>query len=854
MIAYNNLIHTYFRHEIGKIIADVGETDPDIWGELLDGKPEKVLSLLLLMANDITSDKIEEQTGFWKYVMEHDKLREYTEGEKVDEEGNTIFHYCASHKTGKDGTKILQLLPNDSYFHVHQRKNHSQDTVFHVAMKNKRTDVFDKLITRFNSQFWYAMHPWLEHLLNATNIDGNSFLSIAIKTDVDDNDIIGMLKELYDEQIRPLCEASDRDMNTILHLAMKFGRDDLLQYLAKKPVLMMQQNLDGHTALHVAVRQNNVSTVKAFFKYFKSRKIDINQSTGEKETALHIAAKKGSTEMTKLLVDLGADYAARDEDGNTPLHDLLQLLHLEADDEEEDKTEMFFDAWKTAVENCVTWWSKKLKRSVPDRDSTLYREMRHDAMYSLRSEITNNEGLSVLEYAATLGLPDCVHIMLTHRNVFVFQKESGRGYGKKGHKYKPKFEIEVSNLMPEYRAKIKTKEGTKLRYILKNKSAEENNQVKIGVRPRNFLETLSKVRPPMKVSEVLGTFPMDKLAKHQWYIYQIFIIVALLLHMAIMSWYTYESQTSLKGLNGTYPNRDSIDKTSSDFIIMVYSSTLAVIFLVAIIYTQIRQKVKGEVNVYEDKETFSDYIEAEGAALNSLTHLVAFVAENLSIIVPVIFIALSILLVILSHYVESFSAENYVWVKAIVILTGWIVVLILGRAYSPIFNFISVLKFIFVKNMVPFLLFYVILSIAFGCAIQLQFQLLREETAKLEEFGSISTFGNFFASVPHVMWELFIMTEGMDTNLRHIQNVGYLFELDKYRSFIIELLIFIYGLISTIILLNMLIAAMNTTYSDVITKQGKGWRQYQVQNQLTSAKFQFLQSNGQAVKPMCIQT
>ena len=229
------------------------------------------------------------------------------------------------------------------------------------------------------------------------------------------------------------------------------------------------------------------------------------------------------------------------------------------------------------------------------------------------------------------------------------------------------------------------------------------------------------------------------------------------------------------------------------------------------------------------RKPFSDYTEAEGALLNSLTHLVALIAENLSIIVPVIFLALSMLLVILSRRVEDFSAENYVWMKAVVILTGWIIVLILGRAYSPIFNFISVLKYIFIKNMVPFLLFYVILSIAFGCAIQLQFQLLRQDTAIIEEFGSISTFGNFFTSVPYVVWELFIMTEGMDTNLRHIQNVGYLFELDKYRSFCIELLLFIYGLISTIILLNMLIATMNTTYSDVITKQGKGWRQYQVQ-------------------------
>ena len=50
------------------------------------------------------------------------------------------------------------------------------------------------------------------------------------------------------------------------------------------------------------------------------------------------------------------------------------------------------------------------------------------------------------------------------------------------------------------------------------------------------------------------------------------------------------------------------------------------------------------------------------------------------------------------------------------------------RTYSPIYNFLSPLKRIFLKNMVPFILFYVILGIVFGCAIQLQFQLLSEDT------------------------------------------------------------------------------------------------------------------------------
>ena len=137
----------------------------------------------------------------------------------------------------------------------------------------------------------------------------------------------------------------------------------------------------------------------------------------------------------------------------------------------------------------------------------------------------------------------------------------------------------------------------------------------------------------------------------------------------------------------------------------------------------------------------------------------------------------------------------------------------------------SAMKYIIVKNMVPFVIFYLILTIAFGCAIQLQFQLLSEETVSDSEYGSVA-FRFFFNSVPYVVLEMVIMTAGMDTDLKHIQNVGYLFEIDKYKSFVTEFLIFIYGLISIILLLNLLIATMNDTYSGVILEQGKGWRQY----------------------------
>ena len=87
--------------------------------------------------------------------------------------------------------------------------------------------------------------------------------------------------------------------------------------------------------------------------------------------------------------------------------------------------------------------------------------------------------------------------------------------------------------------------------------------------------------------------------------------------MGIMIWYTYESQTSLQGLNGTFPNRNSIDCDSSDFIMMIYAAALGTIFLLAFIYSIIRTG-------------------------SSMRWSVAI---------------LTILLVIFSRYLDSFSAE-----------------------------------------------------------------------------------------------------------------------------------------------------------------------------------------------------
>ncbi len=56
----------------------------------------------------------------------------------------------------------------------------------------------------------------------------------------------------------------------------------------------------------------------------------------------------------------------------------------------------------------------------------LYRDLQHDALQYLRSEICNNLGLSVLQYASFLSLTDCVQVMITENDIFVKQRDDGK--------------------------------------------------------------------------------------------------------------------------------------------------------------------------------------------------------------------------------------------------------------------------------------------------------------------------------------------------------------------------------------------------------------------------------------------
>ena len=108
-----------------------------------------------------------------------------------------------------------------------------------------------------------------------------------------------------------------------------------------------------------------------------------------------------------------------DIDGHTPLHDCLQQVYYEEGSEEKEKCQKFIRVWNAVVEEAVTWWCLKQRHPKPVKGSVDYYRIQRAAVYCLRSRIYNEDGLSVLQYGANMGLVPCVQAMLVTKDVFV---------------------------------------------------------------------------------------------------------------------------------------------------------------------------------------------------------------------------------------------------------------------------------------------------------------------------------------------------------------------------------------------------------------------------------------------------
>ncbi|EAW13859.1 ankyrin repeat protein [Aspergillus clavatus NRRL 1] len=113
--------------------------------------------------------------------------------------------------------------------------------------------------------------------------------------------------------------AQDKDENTILHLIVERGLENLIKPLARWIPPSSIPNHDGWTPLHLTVRNNDERMTKALVHAGP----DISAQDQSGKTALHCACYNDAVKIVRFLLDQGANPSAADYEGSTPLHEGL---------------------------------------------------------------------------------------------------------------------------------------------------------------------------------------------------------------------------------------------------------------------------------------------------------------------------------------------------------------------------------------------------------------------------------------------------------------------------------------------------------------------------------------------------
>jgi hypothetical protein len=136
--------------------------------------------------------------------------------------------------------------------------------------------------------------------------------------------------------------ANPKTIEDILWIMAKAGHTQLvapLMNLSKvtrtcihlQPIMMNVKNMYGETQLHHCAVNGLTTSV---IRLLSIRNINVNVKDDENgSTPLHRAAANGHIEISRLLLQNGADVNVKDDGGNTPLHwaaeeDNIDVLHL----------------------------------------------------------------------------------------------------------------------------------------------------------------------------------------------------------------------------------------------------------------------------------------------------------------------------------------------------------------------------------------------------------------------------------------------------------------------------------------------------------------------------------------------
>ncbi|XP_017781810.1 PREDICTED: serine/threonine-protein phosphatase 6 regulatory ankyrin repeat subunit A isoform X2 [Nicrophorus vespilloides] len=277
-------------------------------------KNKKGETPLHLACKGCRPDVVQHLIDYVKLNKGEDKVAIYVN--ELNEFDETALHYiCNVSKAdvelpGADRGCVKVLLQNGADVSLVSKLAH--ETAFHYVAEVGNNEVFTEMIS-------HMPVTDVQKALNRQSAIGWTPLSIASH-----KGHVELVHNLLANHAR--VDVFDHEGRSALHLAAEKGYIQVCDYLLTNKAFINSKSRNGRTALHLASLNGYIHLVKFLIKDHNAV-IDI--LTLKKQTPLHLAAGAGQIEVCKLLLELGANIDATDDQGQKPIHAAAQNNYSE---------------------------------------------------------------------------------------------------------------------------------------------------------------------------------------------------------------------------------------------------------------------------------------------------------------------------------------------------------------------------------------------------------------------------------------------------------------------------------------------------------------------------------------------
>ncbi len=674
--------------------------------------------------------------------------------------------------------------------------------------------------------------------MTAVNKCNDTFLHSALRSKVVPKDkVVKYIDSIEDEVFKDVVNLQNTKVEPLLCIAIEHDYHQCVEKLYKAAndkdeyVNTPNNDIDKESPLHLAAKMKKFATLKTIVETFRD-KIKLQAKDKHGFSVLHIAIRQGDAEAVAHLIRSGCDLAARDNEGNTPLHCLVEQAALACDDE--DRLKPHLNVWQKVVEEVLHWWFRKIdgRRYAPHISKKDYRLSKRDALYYLRSELKNKNGLSVIQYAAQEGVSALVRDMIWVEDIFIIPEEKQRNW-----KNRDLVTITVTNLMPQVKSDEVKYSGisdrNKWREFKDLKKGDEMGQNEEGMPVRLFdnwdisfsgndktlIRPFLRIKHPNKAAEVMNIQPLKQLVRDHWFVCQWLTVVIMVAHLVHMVFYTnYCTDATLATFRPNVSGQTNVDP---NYLYIIWPSVLIVSELVSMCYVfvyvvwtfQAGRRFSWSDILQLIEQQFEKHVE-DYIDLKDVFKWPSFIMSLIASVGRFVLVWLFFVLTLsaLLHTSQDVGDEFNDLILSSVFI-GWIMIFYWARSFEPVYRFTTALYIMIIKDMISWFLFFVLVLLAFSSA----FYMILQTVPNLDPDFPWDHFH-------FIVYDFLLKGCGMQSKIS-AEDVSEKMKLAGMNPVPFEFLYTVYAIITGVFFYGMLTSTMFTTYGEFVQTSKYGWRQ-----------------------------